>query len=180
MFRSLIISVLVAFAAPAALANQEAENVIETAAERLSVGEFDSEALTETLDAAGIARFTLGRFARRLEVEEVDRFSQAFEQYLIENFEAESYRFEGADIEVEGSLSRSARDSIVLTRVSAPGLDTQRVRWRVIERKGQWRVVDVEIAGLWLAVEQRAQISAILGRSGATVNDAIDALGVEG
>ncbi len=179
MFRSMFVSAMFALTAHSALAGEAAENVIETAAEQLSAGSFDGRALVETLNVEGIARFTLGKYARRLDAEELDRFTNAFEQFLVDSFEAESHRFEGAEIIVEGSHDRNERDSIVLTEVRLPDAEPLDVRWRVIERGGDWRAVDVEIAGLWLAVEQRAQMVAILGESGATVTDAIDALGVD-
>lgn len=179
MLRSMIISAMFALTAQPVLAGEAAEEVIETAAEQLSAGEFDGAALVETLSVDGIARFTLGKYARRIEAEELDRFTAAFERFLIEIFDAESQRFEGAEIIVEGSHDRNERDSIVLTQVRLPDAEPLDVRWRLIERNGEWRAVDVEIQGLWLAVEQRAQIVAILGESGATVSDAIDALGVD-
>ena len=46
----------------------------------------------------------------------------------------------------------------------------------MIERNGEWRVGDVEVLGLWLAIEQRAQIAAILDKPRATIDDAIAAL----
>ena len=54
--------------------------------------------------------------------------------------------------------------------------DEMTVRWRVMERDGAWRVVDVEVSGLWLAIEQRAQIAAIMDKPHATIDDAIAAL----
>jgi phospholipid transport system substrate-binding protein len=51
------------------------------------------------------------------------------------------------------------------------------LRWRVIERGGKWSVVDLEFAGLWLAIEQRAQVSAILDRPGADIEDVIATFG---
>ncbi len=50
------------------------------------------------------------------------------------------------------------------------------MRWRVLRRDGDWRLVDVEVHGMWLAIEQRAQIAAILDRPRATIDDAIAAL----
>ena len=52
-----------------------------------------------------------------------------------------------------------------------------KVRWRVIERKGNWSVVDLEVAGIWLAIEQRAQVASILSRPGANIDDVIAQFG---
>ena len=81
-----------------------------------------------------------------------------------------------AKVEVIGSVDRTETDSVVETRVTQKGEDPMTVRWRVMERGGAWRVVDVEVLGLWLAIEQRAQIAAILDKPRATIDDAIAAL----
>ena len=44
------------------------------------------------------------------------------------------------------------------------------MRWRLLERDGSWRLVDVEVHGLWLAIEQRAQVVAALSRPGTSVS----------
>ncbi|MBU4569311.1 MAG: ABC transporter substrate-binding protein, partial [Alphaproteobacteria bacterium] len=60
-------------------------------------------------------------------------------------------------------------DSIVTTRVSTPYRDPMIMRMRLLQRGGDWRIVDVEAHGLWLAIEQRAQVVDALSRPGATV-----------
>ena len=92
------------------------------------------------------------------------------------SFEDQREKFRDAEITVTGSKDRTPTDSIVETRVVRPGEAPQTVRWRVIEKNGDWRVVDVEVLGLWLAIEQRAQIAAIMDRPRATIDDAINAL----
>ena len=47
----------------------------------------------------------------------------------------------------------------------------------VIERKGAWSVVDLEVAGIWLAIEQRAQVASLLSRPGADIDDVIAQFG---
>jgi phospholipid transport system substrate-binding protein len=64
----------------------------------------------------------------------------------------------------------------VETRIVPKDGEAMTVRWRVMQRENEWRVVDVEVLGLWLAIEQRAQIAAILDKPRATIDDAIAAL----
>ena len=45
------------------------------------------------------------------------------------------------------------------------------MRWRVLLRDGEWRLVDVEVHGLWLAIEQRAQIVTLLDKRGVSIRD---------
>ena len=128
------------------------------------------------MDLDTVANFTLGKYARRVTDQERSRFADAFETYLLSSFEDQREKFRDAEITVTGSKDRTPTDSIVETRVVRPGEAPQTVRWRVIEKNGDWRVVDVEVLGLWLAIEQRAQIAAIMDRPRATIDDAINAL----
>jgi phospholipid transport system substrate-binding protein len=40
------------------------------------------------------------------------------------------------------------------------------MRWRLIKAGGDWHIVDVEMHGVWLAIEQRAQIDSLLRKRG--------------
>ena len=180
MLKQIITAISVLAMPLAAFANEEAEEVIAGAAEELRRGQFDEIALAETFDIRRIARFTLGRYARQFDANELAHFEAAFEDFIVDRFAQEEHRFEGAEIRVEGSIDRNERDTIVETKVMMPGEDPLDVRWRVIHTGDDWKVVDVEVVGLWLAIEQRAQISAVLGQSGATLKDAVQALGQPG
>lgn len=178
--RTALLSLALAAGAPMAHAGPEAERVIETAAGDLVAGHLTQERIDMLVDAPRIARFALGKHVRTLAPEEVSRFAAAFDRFVDMTLADHASRFAGAEIEVLGSVDRSARDSIVTTRVNLPGETPQTVRWRVIDVGGAWRIVDVEAFGLWLAIEQRAQLAAILDRRGARIEDAIAALGRDG
>ena len=173
MLRSLIISTSFALTALCAQASPEAEAVIAGAATQIATGE---QAITESIDIPAIARFTLGKHSRRLSEDEQARFTAAFENFLVGTFENQKNKLKNARVDVIGSVDRNEKDSVVETRVTQKGEDPTIVRWRVMERNGEWRVVDVEVLGLWLAIEQRAQIAAILDKPRATIDDAIAAL----
>jgi phospholipid transport system substrate-binding protein len=159
-----------------ALAGPEAEALISGAAADIADPVKGEEAFTRSIDVATVARFALGKHARRVTEDEQARFTAALSHFLSETFRDNSDKFRDADIRVIGSKDLKPTDSIVETRVTQKGQDPMTVRWRVISREGEWRVVDVEVLGLWLAIEQRAQISAILDRPRATIDDAIAAL----
>ncbi|MEL6257460.1 MAG: ABC transporter substrate-binding protein [Pseudomonadota bacterium] len=135
--------------------------------------------IVDLLDMKRIARFTLGRHARTFSDDDIQRFETGFEAFLLETMTQYADRFESAEIAVIGSFDRNERDSIVETRVTFPGEDPYTVRWRLLERRGEWRVVDMQMFDLWLAIEQRAQLGSILSRRGATIDEALDALEVE-
>jgi len=176
MFRAIIVSSALALMAFPAAAGPEAEAVISGTAAQISDPVKGKDALRQSIDLPAVANFTLGKHARRISDADREKFAAAFENYLIDNFEDHRQKFAQAKVEVLGSKDRSPTDSIVETRITPAGEKSQTVRWRVIERDGNWRVVDVELLGLWLAIEQRAQIAAILDQPRATIDDAIRAL----
>ena len=176
MFRALVASTALALMALPAAAGPEAEAVIEGAASQIGDPVKSREAIRQSVDIDTVANFTLGKHARRVSEEERARFVEAFENYLLDSLEGHGEQFRDAKVTILGSKDRGDDDSIVETRVDRPGEDPETVRWRVIKKDNDWRVVDVEVAGLWLAIEQRAQIAAIMDRPHATIDDAIKAL----
>ena len=176
MLRTLFASAAILLAPLPAFAGPEAEALIAGAATDIADPVKGEEAFTRSIDIPALARFALGKHVRTASPDEQARFTAALSEFLAETFRDNAGKFRNARIEVLGSKDRSPTDSIVETRVTQQGEDPMTVRWRVIAREGEWRVVDVEVLGLWLAIEQRAQIGAILDRPRATIDDAIAAL----
>ncbi len=182
MLRALFISLVLVLAAPVSFADSvdatSAEMLITEAASELTSAEKDAvtDTVLDRLNLPLIARFTLGKHAKRLEDGQAKRFTAAMETYLREQIDRHSDELSGADVSVLKTVNRNAHDAVVTTRVDGSG-KPMTLRWRVIQRAGKWSVVDIEYAGVWLAIEQRAQVSAILDRPGADIDDVIAVFG---
>jgi len=176
MIRTLLASAALAALAMPAFAGAEAEALIASTATQISDPAKGQQAFSQSIDVPMVARFTLGKYANRISDDERHRFTTAFDNFLASSFQKHNDDFANSKVEVIGSVDRSATDSIVETLVTPADGDEMTVRWRVVERSGEWKVVDVEVLGLWLAIEQRAQIAAIMDKPRATIDDAIDAL----
>jgi len=177
--RTVILAALLAATSPGAFAGalSAEQYVAETTRSFTATGETDlALSVLERIDTARVARFTLGRHVRDFNDEELARFEAAFAGFLESQLRDNAQILSGAEVEIISSTERRAGDVIVTTRISLPGEGPRTVRWRALNRDGQWRIVDVEVAGLWLAVEQRAQFDTILDRRGATTEDAIASL----
>ncbi len=123
-----------------------------------------------------VSNFAIGKYVRQFTPAELERYRGAFRTYALAVYEQQLDQYRGENVVVLGSVDRSARDSIVNTRVRhADGHETD-VRWRVLNRNDEYQVVDValNIDGnlIWLAIEQRAQFLALLDRT----NGSADAL----
>jgi phospholipid transport system substrate-binding protein len=155
-----------------------AEALVSTAAQDISQTENTrvADAVLQHIDTRAIANFTLGRYSRTLPASDKARFVAAFEGFLRRQIETNIDQFRGVEVEVIDTSARNERDAIVTTELRGGG-EPLKVRWRVIERKGAWSVVDLEVAGIWLAIEQRAQVASILSRPGADIEDVIAQFG---
>lgn len=126
------------------------------------------------LDA--VAKFVIGRYSKRFSPEEMDLYLQTFRNYALVVYEFYFNEYRGQDVKVMGSTDRNPRDSIVDTEIVRADGQELEVRWRVLNRGGQYQVVDVALNAegnlIWLAIEQQAQFLSILDKN----NGSVDAL----
>ena len=126
------------------------------------------------LDA--VAKFVIGKYAKRFSEEEMDAYLATFRAYALAVYEFYFNEYRGRDVKVVGSTDRNARDSIVDTEIVRADGQELEVRWRVLNRGGKYQVVDVALNAegnlIWLAIEQQAQFLSILDQN----NGSSDAL----
>lgn len=175
--RALLASAALSLTGLPALAGVEAEALITGTAAEICDPVRGQQAFSDAIDIPAVARFSLGKHARRVSEQDLERFTDAFHGYVARTFEKHSDDFANAQVEVLRSVDRSETDTIVETRVTPTDGEVMNVRWRVVWRDGVWRVVDVEVLGLWLAIEQCARTAALLDDPRSTIDDAIAALG---
>jgi phospholipid transport system substrate-binding protein len=135
------------------------------------------EFLTGLTDIRRIAVFTLGSSKRTASPADVEAFVNAFRDYAVSVYESRLTQYSGQTLKVIGSTDRAPGDSIVSTILVDPSGKTEgqqpiQVDFRVLSDNGKFVVIDVSIAGVWLAIEERDQFSAFLEQN----NDNIPAL----
>ncbi|MGD0864788.1 MAG: ABC transporter substrate-binding protein [Rhizomicrobium sp.] len=133
--------------------------------------------LTGLTDIRRIAVFTLGASRRTASPADIDSFVNAFRDYAVAVYESRLTQYSGQALKVTGSSDRAPGDSIVSTVLVDPsgktaGQQPIEVDFRVLNDNGKFVVIDVSIAGVWLAIEERDQFSAFLEQN----NDNVPAL----
>jgi phospholipid transport system substrate-binding protein len=133
--------------------------------------------LTGLTDIKRIALFTLGASRRSASPADVDAFVNAFRDYAIAVYESRLTQYSGQTLKVVGSTQIPSGDSIVSTVLVDPSARGQgqqpiQIDFRVTQDNGKLVVIDVSIAGVWLAIEERDQFSAFLEQN----NDNVGAL----
>lgn len=137
-----------------------------------------NEAMESFTDVRAVGRFVLGRYASSTSAEAFDRYSAAFRNYALAVYETRFDKYRGDRIAVTGSIVRKAGDIIVNSMVQgrANGEPDLPVAWRVLKRSNGWRVVDVEVFGVWLGIEQRAQFESLIQGANGSVEPLIQRL----
>jgi phospholipid transport system substrate-binding protein len=123
--------------------------------------------LTSLTDIRRIALFTLGAARRTSSPQETDQFVNAFRDYAIAVYESRLSAYSGQTLRVTGGTERAPGDDIVTTVLvnpnDSPGQgEPIEVDFRVENENGRYVVLDLSIAGVWLALEERDQFSAFL------------------
>lgn len=179
---------MLAFAAAPAFADAKTEDYVRNNANDVlaSLNEPDLNAeerrakfqsyMDEFTNLDAVAKFVIGKYSKRFTPEEMDAYLLTFRNYALVVYEFYFHEYRGRDVKVTGSTDRNARDSIVDTEIVRADGQELEVRWRVLNRGGEYQVVDVALNAegnlIWLAIEQQAQFLSILDQN----NGSVDAL----
>jgi phospholipid transport system substrate-binding protein len=138
--------------------------------------------LTSLTDIRRIAVFTLGQARRTSTPAQVDAFVDAFRNYAVSVYESRLKAYAGQYLKVVGGREHGPGDYIVQTILVDPTGRTEQqgepieVDFRVDNSAGRFVVIDVAIAGVWLALEERDQFTAFLEENGGNLGALINHL----
>ena len=115
-------------------------------------------------DIRRTALFTLGAGRRAASPAEVNDFVDAFRNYALAIYEARLSAFSGQNLKVTGGVQRAPGDFIVETPLVQPGGDSKpiQVDFRLVPSGDGFKVIDVGVVGVWLAIEERDQFTSFL------------------
>lgn len=168
---------------PAALINQLVNQAISIITDK-QASLPDREAKFRDLLQAGfdiprISRFVLGRYWNAATDPQRQQFSELFENWVVGTYSARFNDYSGETVKVVGTQveSNAAFTDVVSQFISPNGGPPAKVTW-VVHKSGDddYRVVDVSVEGVSMALTQRDEIAAVADRSGGTVEGLNQAL----
>jgi phospholipid transport system substrate-binding protein len=169
--------------------DQGAEQFVQTQAQRvISVLSNKSQSTPEKIrvfrgivdeiaDVPRITSFVLGKYGRTITPAQRDRFATVFRQFAQNVYESRLGDFHGETVKVTGSVVRKPGDVVVATSISGGKL-TQPVEasWRVLGSGSNWKVVDVQVSGIWLAITQQQDFVSTIDNAGGNIDALISQL----
>lgn len=124
------------------------------------------ELLREDFDVPGIARFVLGRYWNTATEEQREEFVKLFEQYIAQAYATRLAEYAGETFKVTGSRS-DGDGAIVYSQILRPaGSAPIKVEWRLTGRNGSYKISDVAVDGISMAVTQRSEFASVIQHNG--------------
>lgn len=114
-------------------------------------------------DLRTIAKFALGRYARKLPAQERSKFHLVVESMITNAFAANSSRLRGQSIRITGSTPSGKHGIVVSTQIV--GGSGMQLKWRVAKAGGGFKVMDINVSGIWLSQRLRQKVANQLKRS---------------
>ncbi|MCH8037426.1 MAG: ABC transporter substrate-binding protein [Proteobacteria bacterium] len=113
------------------------------------------------------SQLVLGKYWNRASQAHRQAFKELFAQYLLHNYARylKAYRVETLAIVSSNPVGKS--DFLVETRVEgAQGDDPANPVWRLRRRDGGFKIIDVQVDGISLALTERSQFGSVILRNG--------------
>lgn len=134
------------------------------------------ELLREDFDVPGIARFVLGRYWNLASEEQRVEFTKLFEDYVARAYATRLAEYAGENFKVTGSR-READGAVVSSEILRPsGAAPIKVDWRLTAHNGDYKIADVSVDGISMAVTQRSEFASVIQHNGGQVQGLIATL----
>lgn len=121
-----------------------------------------------------IGRFVVGSYWRRMTPEQQKKYQKLFSEWVLMSYATRLGGYTGEKFHVVRTSSAGKRDVIVHTRIEKSAGDGFNANWRVRDVNGRYKIIDIYVEGVSMAVTQRSEFDSVLRRRG--VDGLIDLL----
>jgi phospholipid transport system substrate-binding protein len=134
------------------------------------------ELFRRDFDVPGIARFVLGRYWRLATPMQQQEYLTLFTDYIALVYADRLAEYAGATLRVTGS--RPAPDGeLVSTEITrGAGQTPAHIDWLLTPQNGTYKIIDVIVDSVSMAVTQRSEFASVIQRHGGQVQGLITAL----
>jgi phospholipid transport system substrate-binding protein len=122
------------------------------------------EIAKDTVDIRGIGLYSLGKYRKNLNSEQLKKYEELFEGYFLKSFSSRLAEYTNPKIEVDSKKKINENYTIVSSRlVSTDNRPEVKIEWRVYTKDPDNLVIrDLIIEGLSLARTQKEEFSSII------------------
>ena len=127
-------------------------------------------------DVNTLSRYAIGRYWRKASKDERSEYQQLFTDFIVGTYAARFGQYSGEKFAVTGERAVKGKDTIVQSEIIRPAGAPVRVDWRVRLRKNGYKVVDIIVERVSMAITQREEFASVIRRNGGKVEGLISVL----
>lgn len=140
-------------------------------------GEF-RKLLDQSFDLDTIGRFALGSYWKAATAPQKAEYLKLFRKMVVDVYTQRFDDYKGQDLQVKSFRSIGNNDTLVSSyMVPKDGGQDVQIDWRVREKSGSYKIVDVLVAGVSMSMTQRSDFASVIQRGGGNVDALIAELG---
>lgn len=131
--------------------------------------------LNRTFEVPLIAQFTLGRYWRRASAAQRKEYVGLFEDFIVQAYAARFKEYRDETFTVGKVRQINERDFLVQSDLILKDRRTIVVYWRV-RGKSDYKIIDVIVEGVSMAITHRDEFSAIINQNGGKIDGLLTVL----
>jgi len=136
-----------------------------------------SKLFTASFDVPAIGRFVLGRYWRTATPQQQTSYLQLFGEYVVSVYSDRFTDYSGEKFRVTGSRKDDDATNTVSSEIDRPsGGPPIKINWQVTNGAEGYKITDVIVENLSMAITQRSEFSSIIERGGGNVDALITLL----
>ena len=116
-------------------------------------------------DFRTIARFSLGKYRKGLPASRANEYYSLTKGHIARLMFANTKSFKNAKLEIVSSKAKSASNILVRSKVIYANGSTIPVNWRVVRRGGAYKIFDVTVKGVSMAITLRTSFTSHISKN---------------
>jgi len=122
--------------------------------------------LVQSFDLEFIGRFAVGRHWRKMNAEQRAEYIRLFSIYVLNTYASRFGGYSGEKFTVMNARPAGKKDAVVSSVIKRPSGPPIQADWRVRARDNQYKIIDISVEGISMAVTQRSEFSAVIKSNG--------------
>ncbi len=126
--------------------------------------------LNESFDMSTIGRFCLGTYWKVATPAQQQEYQKLFKTMIVKIYSKRFSDYKGQKFDVRTARKENEKDSVVSSYIVPTSGPEVRVDWRVRNKGGSYRVIDIVVEGVSMSQTQRADFASVIQRGGGNVD----------
>lgn len=122
--------------------------------------------LENRFDIRTIGIFSTGRYWHTMTDTQKDDYIQSFKNSMVNVYAKRFKDYKGQRFRVEGAMPNGEKDFMVRSYITPDNNAEIKIDWRVRRKKDGFRIVDVIVQGVSMAITRRSDFSSVIQRHG--------------